>query len=392
MNTHPEINLLLKCTCPEFAEVADADIAELLQQNINWDVLLDLTHMHGIEVPLASVLDRHTEAVPDTFRDKLQAQIHEKAEVNRALTAILFDLIPRFEEIGVRVIPFKGPEMTALAAGLEHRPFNDIDIFLNAPDARASIDMLFAQGYTMKYGGDWNEAEFRWSHGETVKEPGSGYEIDLHWDVVSNRAFGCKFSFEDMWDRHRVVQLAGRDLRCMSDEDLFLILVVHGCKHSWALIKWIRDLAVFAKIDSGIDWKAIKRRAVEIGAVRMVALSLNLVERLGVELPEEAKREFPADRTARSLVEQRLANPDAGTEKTEADPDRHKFYMKMRERPRDKIRYSIYLAKRLSDPTRWQVPLPAFFSLIFAMAWPFWLIAKTAKRALSTVRSALAKS
>jgi len=389
-----ETDLILRCVCPELVADTDDRIRELLQQNIDWDALLGLARLHGTEAPLASALDGYAEVVPPTFREQLQARIRENTELNRLLCSMLFDLMPRLEEIGVPMIPFKGPEMgVALYGSLEQRPFSDIDIFIEARDARAVIDLLTGHGYGLKYGGAWNEAEFRWNHGETMVSAESNREVDVHWDIMSYRAFGCKFRFDQLWERRTVVTLLDKQIPCPSLEDLFLILCVHGSKHRWILLKWIRDIAVLTDHESEIDWKALKRRASHMGATRMVELSLHLVhELLGVNPPEGALREFPANGTVRSLAGDIRAYLVAGMEYAPPGRERHQFYLRMRERLRDRIRFSLYLAKRSSDPTRWHVPLPAFFSLLFSVAWPFWLLKKRTVRLLTQVRSRLVRS
>ena len=373
----------------ELVAAADDGIPELLQKNVDWDKLLAMVDLHGTVISLASALDEHPEVVPQDFRDKLHKRIDENTGLNRALAKTLIDLLPLFEEIDVPVISFKGPEMMAVVyKSLDKRPYNDIDVVIDPRDTRAVIDHLMGHGYELKHGGAWNEGIFRWHNGETFKSPDNGHEVDLHWEIMSYRTFGCRFPFEELWRRRTTVMIMDKEIQAPSLEDLFLILCVHGCKHRWILLKWLRDIAVMSRLDPGLDWNVLERRASRAGARRMVALSLHLVnELLGVSAPEAALRKFPANRKVRALASEIrhyiFAEMDYGPDGRK----RHEFYLRMRERLRDKIRLSIYLAKRSTDSTRWLVPLPALFSLLFSIAWPFWLLAKRTTRLLAQVRS-----
>jgi hypothetical protein len=240
----------------------------------------------------------------------------------------------------------------------------------------------------LKEDAPWDESEIQWTHGETLKDNVSGYEIDLHWDIMSYRVFGCRFEFDELWQRRNIANLQGKEIPSPSLEDLFLILCIHGCKHRWIMLKWIRDITLLSNLDSEVDWKLLRRRAARMGATRMVALGLNLVhELLGATPPEAATREFPADRTVRSLAREVRSYIVAGMDYGPAGRGRHRFYLRMRERLRDRVRYSVRLAKRLPDPTRWHVALPAFFSLLFALAWPLWSLKRGTVRVLTQLRS-----
>ena len=256
----PQIELMMKSACPELVDRDDDSIRNLLKQIDDWDELSALVYRHGIAYPVATTLSAFDDLVPASFLQELNGHAQASFEFNQSLITTQFELLPKFETRDIRAMPIKGLEMQAVCAPLQMRPYSDIDIFIEARKARAAVDLLLELGYSLKSGGEWNESEFRWSHGETFKSPDYGHEIDLHWDILSVRAFGCRFPFMDLWERRREVTLRDRDIQVASREDLFLILCVHGCKHSWSLLKWARDVALLCT-DEDLDWELLRRRA-----------------------------------------------------------------------------------------------------------------------------------
>jgi hypothetical protein len=381
----PELELLRICARPAPAPDDAAAVRRCLELGLDWDRLVDLTQLHGVQVLLTAAIDTHDIPAPEDFRERLDAFTRKRAGINQDLVDAIAALMPHFDGAGIQTLLFKGPEMVpGFSPSFAARPFSDVDVLVDKRDVPAAIDLLMRHGYGLKHGGAWDASQFLWyHHGETLKRPGASFEVDLHWEVMASRTFGCRFPFKKLWDRRMTTTIQGTNVSCVSLEDLFLILCIHGCKHRWTLLKWLRDIAILATLDTPPDWNVVKQRASAMGAKRMVALSLFLVgDILDTTVPEAATHAFPPDRHVRSLAKDIYTYFVAESHYGPDGRRRHSFYLRMRERQSDKTLYAMYLAKRRVDATRWTLLRPALCSLMVEAAWPLWTLAKRLRRTM----------
>ncbi|MDH7569865.1 MAG: nucleotidyltransferase family protein, partial [Armatimonadota bacterium] len=149
--------------------------------------------------------------------------------------------------------------------------------------------------------------------------------VQLHWSL-SGGTFRLHL---DPWETPHAtghVHLAGRALPMLSPEVLLLYLCIHGGRHFWSRLAWIRDVAALLTADALwhasdsaaaggtpprlLDWERLARLATQHRCERAISLGLLLAaEILGAPLPTQAAARARADRTAVALthwVSQRL--------------------------------------------------------------------------------------
>ena len=76
--------------------------------------------------------------------------------------------------------------------------------------------------------------------------------VEIHWAFMES-FFGFDYEKEDVFGRSQVVSVHGKDVPTLSNEDLLIILCVHGSKHYWKRLSWIFDIAKLIEAQS-IDW------------------------------------------------------------------------------------------------------------------------------------------
>jgi hypothetical protein len=166
--------------------------------------------------------------------------------------------------------------------------------------------------------------------------------VQLHWSITSI-TFPFSLNPACLWDRLRKVDLLNEKVPTLSPDDLILILCVHGAKHHWARMGWICDVAALIQKHKDIDWDKLIERASKVGSRRMLLLGLLLTHKIQNNvLPEFVWQKIHADRVVTSLAEHvtiRLLTEDDFS--AVHFPD---FYLKLRERFKDKLRSSFYLA------------------------------------------------
>ena len=129
-----EAQLLLCCARTQVGAANAERIIALLQEDIDWDFLLQLAFNHK----LAPLLYRNLEAIcphniPASARTELREQIQVDIEGNLFLTKELLYLLALFNQHGLQMVPYKGPEDLIAARGkqircLQNVPFMNQDV------------------------------------------------------------------------------------------------------------------------------------------------------------------------------------------------------------------------------------------------------------------------
>jgi hypothetical protein len=155
------------------------------------------------------------------------------------------------------------------------------------------------------------------------------------------------------------------------------MLCVHGAKDLWGQVKWVCDVAELLQVYKDLDWKKTIELAYASGGRRMLLLGLLLAkDLLDAPIPEEITKGFESDPEVRRLATKleeglfKRSNGSVGILR------RSLFYLRVRERLRDRIRYCTDLAIT-TTPGDWALlNLPRFLFPFYFLIRPFRLIKK----------------
>ena len=149
----------------------------------------------------------------------------------------------------------------------------------------------------------------------------------------------------------------GTSLRALPAEELLLVLCVHGCRHLWVRLKSVCDVAALVSREERLDWERVFREAHAAGARRMLALGLALARDLvGAVLPPEVSRRVDAEPAVHALVvdvRQRLFDDEMCQPASAAA---QLFYLRSRERWRDKASHGTRYLRRAAREWRRGAP------------------------------------
>jgi hypothetical protein len=262
-----------------------------------------------------------------------------------------------FEEHGIPAIPYKGPVLaTTVYGNLLIRQFSDLDLLVPRQALLHAKNLLLSRGYRplKQVSAERGRvtAPCRTIYG-LIREKlrmvcelvgADGQVVELHPRVTSWTFF---FPLEPvcLWERCGATSLAGTPVRNLPPEETLLILCVHGAKHHWVRLGWICDIAELLRVHQNLNWHRTMAEANRLGGRRMLLLGLLLAhDLLGASVPTDLLRQMRADRNVRWLaakVREQLFIPA----EYELDAvERPMFYLRLRERLRDKVRCSYYLA------------------------------------------------
>ncbi|PSB01653.1 nucleotidyltransferase domain-containing protein [Merismopedia glauca] len=346
-----EQQLLLYCTKsainPEFQPEVTNFLAK--EPEINWENFLKLAQDHRV-IPLVgrSLQNISPSVVPQAISQQLAGYVSNQTRQSLLLTRELVNILQLLEKEQVLAIPFKGACLAAFAYGkIANRTFSDLDILLHRADIPKAIEILLNNRYRDRYQLTPAEIAERWErHHEwdLIKDNGL-VALDLHWGFTE-RPIYFPLNLDDLQPRLEPFNLVGKQVLSFSATDTLLILCVNGSKECWHKLLRICDIAALISSHSEIDWEQLLKTATQLGSRRMVFLGLILAQELmGTVLPELVLKAIEKDKKGKLLaieIENRLF---LGIDQSLGQVDTSRYYLKMRERWRDRLWYIYHLVK-----------------------------------------------
>lgn len=316
-------------------------------EEAGWEQFITLANAQGVGPLVASaLLAPPSPAPPPAALNRLRAI--QAAATQKALLQFgeLLRVQARLQAEGIPMLFFKGQMLAQQAYGsISLRTCFDLDIFVHQADVLRVKPMLAALGYRPEFAflphqeTDLLRMECEYTF---IREDGLA-RIDLQWQPRA-RHFSFPVPTDQLWARHERVRLQGFEVDTFALDDLVLLLVAHGAKHTWNKLEQVCALAALIHRNPGLNWPDIERSARETGAKRMLFVAVNLVcAHFHAPVPDVLRARAASDAAATALAGE-FANgwllplqplPLATTVR------RH---LRIRERMADRLRYCFWLA------------------------------------------------
>jgi hypothetical protein len=315
----------------------------LLQNEIDWDLLLQLSEEHRV-IPLLfkRLKSDHSGFITEEIFGKFQKSYKEIAKFNFARSTQLIKLISQLQEHNLPVITYKGMALAEFAyKDTTLRQFGDIDLLIHKKDFPKVKEVFMQMGCkpvweltekqekaVLKY---YYEYPFFYGEVNTL--------VEVHWEFLES-FFAFDIEMKDVWNRSQIVNHYGREIETLSAEDYLVFLCTHGSKHFWYRLSWICDVAKLIE-NTDIDWDLAQKIANKTGTLRMMRLGLYLAkELLKTELPKEIGEQVFNDSEALYLGK-KIKDYLLGSEIEPTDwIEVAKLHLKMREKMSTKIKFS----------------------------------------------------
>jgi len=364
-STRPEEALLLHSVRHFVGSERRVQAFSLLSRVTDWPYLLRLAAQHGVTPLLPHFLEEAGgEVLPEPYAHELEAQERNRVRHNLSLTSQLLATLDLLESNSIPAVAFKGPVLaTELYGDLALRDFDDIDILIRRQDVLGAKDALLANAYSTDLPTRPDEqAAYLRSRYEIHFTASGGALVEIHQAFLAP-FFSVRFDYQALWSRLERKSFCGREIRALAPADLLLVLCAHGTKHGWSRLAWICDIARLLVIHgSELDWGKITKAASSMGARGMLLLGLLLANRLlSAPVPDDLLKAATSDGSTLHLalaVERSLFAPDDSPN----DMEGHRFFLKTRERWRDKFTYCTHLAFMPTEEDQSTFPLPALLS------------------------------
>jgi hypothetical protein len=337
----PEIDVLLAVACNDDSGIV---LRRAIARGPDWTGVVQSALHHGTAGLLCRrVLKTAPDVLPDELRAGMEAYLESCVKRQEIAVAELLELVGALSSAGVPALPFKGPALAALAyaePGL--RTCLDLDLLIRESDIGAALAVLRQLGFVSQYPdlrADHRAAYHRYNGQDCLVAPDRIMPVEPHW-ALAPRSLAVSLDTAPLFRRAQPVGLGGRAGPTLSPEDMLLIAGLHGSKEEWRRLVWVADIAGLLTATPDLDADAVLARATAAGIIRMLLIGIALAAGL-LKAPcggafaaalagDPQSLRLAAAATAR-LCQHRLA-PSIF--------DLSAFRWRMRERPRDRLRYA----------------------------------------------------
>lgn len=364
--------------------VTGKSAAEPLQPSLpateaEWEQLINLAVAQKVGPLAASPLLEHPQAaLPPSVAARLRAIQTQGAQRSLLQFSELLRVQARLRAEGIQMLFFKGQMLAQQAYGnLGLRSCFDLDLFVHQSDVLRVKAVLMGLGYRPEFSflphqeADLLRTECEYTF---IRQDGQ-VRIDLQWRPRA-RYFSFPVSSSALWSRAQRVRLQGQEVDTFALNDLVLLLVVHGAKHTWHRLEQVCALAALIHRNPALDWPGTEQAARDAGAARMLWVAVQLVV-THFEAP------VPADLASRSAADpQATALAAEFAARWTADPQPLSLWetlgthLRMRERVTDRLRHCFWLGITPTAEDWLRQPLPAHWHWLHYFLRPWRLLGK----------------
>lgn len=385
----PEMDLLLCCGGPFIQAHNNNRFCQLVREGVDWDSIFNLALWHHMLPLLYWNLTKSEDGkrsglvVPPPVMEALRAAYLRNVGLALRMTGDLMAILEKFEEAGVKAVPYKGPVLASqLYGNLGLRRSVDLDIIVGKKDLqearKALIDLGYVPSLMLHRTAQDFQVESRYS--ERFDRPGS--VVELHW-AFTNRDVAFPLTLDDLMPRLITQSVSGRRIQAFAPEDTLLILCVHGAKHGWARLEWICGVAELVHGGDQIAWLDLVSRATQTRSLRRLLLGLCLAHDLyRAPLPQDVKDLIRGDRQI-SLLAAAVSASLSGNGRTVegiqtfGTLDHDLFHFRLGDRFPDSLRYLVYRVTTPSRPERWSaISIGGHSITLHSFTRPFGIVAK----------------
>ena len=281
---------------------------------INWDLIPALAAQLKVRPMLAVALrEAGWPGVPASVRARVEAAEIQCTRKTLVLLSLLAGVTDRAQSRGIRVLALKGP---ALSRKLYDDPIIresfDLDILVHPNDVTAMAEVLAAEGILPDFEGPalspLQTARLRhYNKHDAFRDRVSGTVVECHYSLDHN-PWRLHIGFDELWNRHQTVAVAGQRIAIPGDSDLIQFLCAHAARHIWDRWKWLGDFAALCRLFSGKEMAEHREFACGLGNSLIFDASFLLTAAVtGIQLPNELAQRVCENRAASAAAHRSLS-------------------------------------------------------------------------------------
>ena len=278
------------------------------------------------------------------------------------------------KENQIEALAFKGPALSQMAYGdITLRQYVDLDVLVKKEDIDKIDTLLKDRGYQhiWKLTAEQEKIWRKCNHDLGLYHPKNGVHFEMHWSLL-DEDYPMQIDLDSIWENPQTIKINTQEIQTFPTEELLLYLCIHGSKHLWERIEWIKDIDLLIRKKGingeDIDWEKVVKQAENSGFETMIYLGLSLAKQLfETPLPKEITVHI-SDRkvlyTLSNFILQSWQNPKSSFQQTLAEL---KLFPGMKEQ-------AIHLHKILIKPSfkdYWFIDLPKSLYWVYYFVRPY---------------------
>jgi hypothetical protein len=272
---------------PEINTLRNNVIESIAQQTL--ETISMFAYEQGVYPHFFHALMAHASDILDEeMREALAYIAHDIKVKNAAMKEELLLLFRSLETLNVDVMSFKGPVLAKiLYDDVSLRQFGDLDLLIRKEDMDKVDLFLKNAGYQRSIPLSQLQEELwkKTRHDTGYTHVGKGICLEIHWALL-DEDYPLRIDLDEFWEKAQTIHIAGYGVKTFSTEDLLYYLCIHGSKHLWQKIEWLKDIDTLIR-NEPIAWDDLIEKADHGGFTRMVYLGLTLTSQLfETPLPE----------------------------------------------------------------------------------------------------------
>ena len=266
------------------AESGKSLLTEFQADSFDYDRFFNLAQKNGV-IPLIYYYLQKNNLSPTGFLEKLRPVYLQTVALNLEKSQELIRVIQVLTDVGIEVIPLKGPvaaENIFGAIGLY--PFSDIDVLVRAEDLPKADGILrYKAGY--KALKEISSEVLRSDHYHYVYQ-NEKQSLEVHWNLVKRY---YRIPEEFWWQGTSAGDFQGTAIIELENEKYLLYLIFRLFDHQFLPLRFLVLTAEFIKSrQDTINWQRLLDYAVKYRMKRLVWFVLKLVnDLLGVSIPDQ---------------------------------------------------------------------------------------------------------
>ncbi len=315
MNMRPEYRLLLDCARTKLSKNNQDKIRELVNDDMDWDYLLQISKAHGLAPLLYYHLHRidHNHRIPQPIIDQLHTIYYSNLAHNILLSNELNKILNSFEKKEIPVVVLRGLALAqTVYKNIALRATTDIDLLVQKKDLSRVIRALLELKFRPLQGGlitkEYSTELCFVKQLVSREKYFSAVYVDVHQDITSSIRLKriIKIDTQGVIRRAHPTRIENVNMLVMAPEDLLLHLTLRHCFER--LIR-LCDLTEVIKLKkSELNWQSLVQKVKESRIAGIMYYTLWYARQfLEAPVPEYVLKELTPNWCRKSMLDALLS-------------------------------------------------------------------------------------
>lgn len=223
--------------------------------NMNPQQFFTLLHRHKLTSLVQEDVQKLKTLLSDSFIEKYHHKLQAHTKRTMALTREMLKISSGLEKQNIPHLVLKGPVLSQiLYADPLVKNSVDMDFLIPFEYIEKAHSFIENQGYTRFYpsghlSSRQQQINYKLTHHYSYYKHRELFSLELHWNLINPREL-LPLTFKKLYENHSSIVIANQSLKTISCMHYLIYLAVHGSKHRWYSLGWLKDFSTLTSIVS----------------------------------------------------------------------------------------------------------------------------------------------